>query len=377
MIPMRAYLPSVAAPALLLLVAACAASPAPSPTAAAPAAAPAAAAAPAQAAPSAKDPSALTTTFAPGSPQAALTQAELERDFRQLLEWFPGEWDNQEQVGFAEDQGVPEPARHERIHSIFARVELPEFGKDVFYVQQYTDDDPAKIYRQRIYSFSADWAERAVRLDIFTPKAPAKLVDAHLDPAKLKGLTKKDVTVRPGCEVWWRRQANQFIGNMKPGACSFTSERSGKKITIQDDLILTPEEIWISDRAVDDTGAYVFGNIAGIPHKLRKAKEWVCWMAVPKAPGPDGKPGGWTYANNMRMLDQGGRVWVQTEEAKPRQLGFRIRQVKWPEGTNRDAVTLYVHEKGVTPNLGYAWADPDAKTIGINLKWMQGACRRK
>jgi len=79
--------------------------------------------------------------------------AVLDRDFQTFLEWFPGVYDNQEQVYFEEQLGVPEDERHERIHHTFAPVNLPAFGDHVFYVQQYLDDDPTKIYRQRIYVF--------------------------------------------------------------------------------------------------------------------------------------------------------------------------------------------------------------------------------
>ncbi|HNP64225.1 MAG TPA: hypothetical protein PKH39_09835 [Woeseiaceae bacterium] len=68
--------------------------------------------------------------------------AVLDRDMRSFLEWFPGVYDNQEQVYFENELDVPEDERHERIHHTFAPVELPEFGENIFYVQRYLDDDP-------------------------------------------------------------------------------------------------------------------------------------------------------------------------------------------------------------------------------------------
>jgi hypothetical protein len=52
-----------------------------------------------------------------------------------------------------------------------------------------------------------------------------------------------------------------------------------------------------------------------------------------------------------------------------------MRNVVWAQGPNRPSVVLYVH----TPDdpdraAAYSWADPDAKRIGINLRWMQASC---
>jgi len=76
--------------------------------------------------------------------------AILDKDFRTMMQWFPGVYDNQEQVYFEAEQQVDEALHHERIHHVFAPVDLPAFGEHVFYVQQHLNDDPSDIYRQRI-----------------------------------------------------------------------------------------------------------------------------------------------------------------------------------------------------------------------------------
>ena len=69
--------------------------------------------------------------------------AILDKDFRTMMQWFPGVYDNQEQVYFEVEQEVDEALRHERIHHVFAPVDLPAFGEQVFYVQQHLNDDPS------------------------------------------------------------------------------------------------------------------------------------------------------------------------------------------------------------------------------------------
>ena len=51
--------------------------------------------------------------------------AILDKDFRFMMAWFPGVYDTQEQVYFEVEQGIDEALRHERLHHVFAPVDLP------------------------------------------------------------------------------------------------------------------------------------------------------------------------------------------------------------------------------------------------------------
>ncbi len=294
--------------------------------------------------------------------------AVLDKDFHTMMAWFPGVYDNQEQVYFEQEQEVDEALRHERIHYVFEPVYLPAFGEHVFYVQQHLNDDPAQIYRQRIYTFRPDYEEGAIRLTIHIPNDVASLVDAHLDPTKLSGLSPEQTRVLPGCDVFWRRQSNHFVGYMTPNACSYVSSESGKRIIFNDDLLLTEEALWISDRAQDEEGNRVFGHPTGVPHKNRKARRFECWMTAMQ------RDGEWTFRRGLEIHDQGGMVWLETEEEGPQQVGIKMRNVRWPYGNNRPSLVLYAYRHDEDRAVSYAWADPSAQRIGINLRWMQASC---
>ena len=294
--------------------------------------------------------------------------AVLDKDFRTMMQWFPGVYDNQEQVYFEAEQEVDEALRHERIHHVFEPADLPAFGEHVFYVQQHLNDDPAQIYRQRIYTFQPDYDEGAVRLTIHIPNDVASLVDAHLDPTKLTGLLPEQTRVLPGCDVFWRRQDNHFVGYMRPNACSYVSSESGKRIIFNDDLLLTENALWISDRAEDEEGNRVFGHPTGVPHKNRKARRFECWMTAMQ------RDGEWTFRRGLEIYDQGGMVWLATEEQPPEKVGIKMRNVRWPYGNNRPSLVLYAYRPDEDRAVSYAWADPAAQRIGINLRWMQASC---
>jgi CpeT/CpcT family (DUF1001) len=319
-----------------------------------------------------------TPARAPAAPLSV--RNVLDKDMGQMLQWFAGRYDNDLQVYFDGELNTPQENRNGRIHSIFAPVPLPAFGSNVFYVEQYSDGDPSKIYRQRIYRFSADYTENAVKLEIFAPSPEQATImrGAYADPSKLAALTPANMTLYPGCEVYWRAQQNQFIGYMKPNACRVASRRSGKTLVITDDLVLTDRSLWIADRAVDEAGAYVYGNKAGIPHKLNKARPFTCWTSVLRGArhGDSGLnvPESWQFARDGWIHDQGGELAIKTDETPAREFYVRLRNVEWPYGSNRPSLTMYIHEKGNPRAISYSWADEGATRVGINLRWIQASC---
>jgi hypothetical protein len=229
------------------------------------------------------------------SSQIAFSQ-KLNDDLKRMTSIFEGEFDNFWQV----QKELNDSAKnvHEHIHSIFAKVDVPAFGKDVFYVKQYMDGNPNKIYRQRLYSFSTNPKENAVQLDIYSFPVDSLYYDSHLKPEKLAEISPEKLTTTKGCEVYWKPNGDKFIGYMKDKACSVVSKRSGKRIYSTDSLILDKEQIWIRDEAVDEDGKYVFGHKEKIPHKLKRVNWYKGWISYEK----DGKS---VFMTNQIWHDQG------------------------------------------------------------------------
>jgi hypothetical protein len=109
----------------------------------------------------------------------------------------------------------------------------------------------------------------------------------------------------------------------------------------------------------------------------RRARPYTCWVSVPKAQKKADGSTDWTYFGGQKLHDQGGRFWVPTDDSVPQKFGFKLRNVVWPYGNNKPALTLYVYKSDAPDKAAsYSWADPEAKLIGINLRWLQGSCSR-
>jgi hypothetical protein len=84
-------------------------------------------------------------------------------------------------------------------------------------------------------------------------------------------------------------------------------------------LLLTEEALWISDCAQDEKGKRVFGHPTGVLHKNRKARRFECWMTAIQ------RDGEWTFRRGIEIYDQGGMVWLETEEEAPQQVVIKMR----------------------------------------------------
>lgn len=185
--------------------------------------------------------------------------AALSQDLEEMLAWFPGVYDNIEQIESERQAMLESELRHRHLNHTFYPVEIPGIPGQQLYAQQYQHHDPANLYRQRIYSFEPDLEEGAIRLTIYTPHAPETLTDIHLMPERLAAMQAEDFILKPGCEVFWTRAEDQFEGYLKPKACSYYSTRYETQVYLEETLTLRRDALLLNDRGVDGDGNLVFG----------------------------------------------------------------------------------------------------------------------
>lgn len=241
---------------------------------------------------------------------------------------------------------------------------MPWLGDHVYFVKQFLDNDPQKIYRQRIYNFNINEAERAIQLDILSfsdSETEKKFIMSDKNPELLQTLTINQLKSIPGCEVFWKKENNRFMGYMKERACNFISRRSGKRIFVTDSLMLNDREIWIRDEAEDEDGNYVFGHKLKIPHKLKKVSHYTGWAAAIKEGETD-----MTAIRGLRFHNQGDRQKILFDDGSD--TGFDVRLAQLIYGEDLEILQLVVFKSGEEKVLQYLWADPNSHHIGINIK---------
>ena len=301
----------------------------------------------------------------------------INTNYTRFKRWFGGEFDNNEQVWQQKEDAqktatgkVENPFEH--IHHIFAPISAPLVGSDVYFVKQYLDGDPSKIYRQRAYRFS-EASDGTIKLEIFSFIDEGAQRDLHLKPELAKALTPAMLKAAPGCDVFWRFDAktSAYAGTMNKDACKITSRSSGKPIFINDTLKLTETELWIADIATDEAGKVVWGRTDGQSHRNRKVRYFKGWFYINRA-GIDAKKTDTKFSGGTNVLihTEGGRWPLKFDDGKATGYTLELSQLTY-ENTKTPILKFTLLDDATGKSATYIWSDISASRIGMNLKWFQ------
>jgi hypothetical protein len=290
------------------------------------------------------------------------------RDILILTDWFEGQFDNEEQRWFFTRNGNEGEPPHRRLHAIHKRLNLPQIGEHVFHIQHYLDNDPSNVMRQRIGIFISEPEENAIRMRQGFYKDNDRARDAHLDPSKLDGLTRDDIFFVDGCDVFWVRDADQYVANMQPKACAF-GEGDLYRYSVHR-WTLSAAKLWLVDSSflMSDDSLHV-GMPVDQPFRLRRSKIFECEVTFRNEDGSTARK-----IDGIRMHSQGGLVWFNPDENGD-VYGIRMRDKEYPFYSERPDFLLFsMQKKGQARMVGYALTDVDARRVGFNLGWALGYC---
>jgi hypothetical protein len=301
------------------------------------------------------------------TPATLRRQEVLAKDLADLVAMIGGRWDNDSQAFFEPELGVPPELRRQRVHALVRPLPEVIFGKPAFFVEHRSGSETGAVLRQRVWTFSVDGPRDGVRMDVLAPGPDTVLSEIWTRPEAMAGLSAAGFADVSGCDVLWRRRGGGFSGETRPGGCRITSATGTGSVTLSERHDLT-SGVWdVRDMGVDERGQRLFGAEDGRPSRFERAVSYACWAGLVG----DGAP---PVATGLTIHDRGGEVQV----GDPANGGYRVRlrTVEWPFGTNRPSLTLYLFTAPGEIAEAYAWADPGANRIAINLRTMQASCTR-
>ncbi len=293
----------------------------------------------------------------------------LAKDLSDLAAMLAGRWDNDLQIFFEPELATPADKRHDRLPAIVRPIEGGNFGANSFYVEYRKNGENGPVVRQRVWTLSIDPQLAAIRLATFAPKDGKAFEGAWQDMAKLAAIKGTDFVPVIGCDLIWRRRGEGFGGETRPTACKVVTNSDQRVLTVSERHDLSQNRWEVRDIGVDDRGARVFGAADAVPTKLRRANTFVCWAGVPKGNDRVTVP-------DLVLHDQGGIVSVDLPGGTPNKLRLRLRQIDWPIGQNRPSFTLYILTGDNERADGYAWADPSASRLAVDVGGVQASCTR-
>lgn len=293
------------------------------------------------------------------------------RDLLILVDWFAGDFDNEEQRWYEADprSATAEEERVLRLHVSHRRIEAPEFGEHVFYVEEYKDADPDAVIRQRLVIFTSDLEAGAIRMQQGFFKEADKYLGSNLDPAPLTNLNADDVFFIDDCDVFWTRVAGQFQGAMKAKQCVF-GEGDERRYSVHD-LYLAQDKYWRVDSTflVADDSLFV-GYPQDKPVKMRRAVPFICEVYFYE---PNGES---EHIENLPMHNQGGML-TATRSRDGAQFDVLMRTKEYPYyDTRPDFIYFSIRKSGEMRSIAFSVNDADSRTLGMRTTEVGAFCHR-
>ncbi|WP_350291543.1 chromophore lyase CpcT/CpeT [uncultured Croceitalea sp.] len=298
------------------------------------------------------------------------------RDLLLLSKWFEGEFDNDSQNWYEGRGGWPgkEEEKHERIHVIHTRINAPEIGEYVFYIEEYTGGDSTKVGRQRIVNFKSNAPKETIEMELYFLRDSKKYLGTYATPKVFDGLKKESLFGLDGCNVFFKRIGEQYHGSMKDKSCQF-GEGDLKRYSVHD-MIISENQYWRVDQTylVKDNSFYK-GHPNDIPHKMRKVDWYSCDIAFHEKayylPSEKDK-----RYNDILIHDQGGsRFFENPVDGKTYKVQLREKQYPfYKEGSDFFMVRLI--EKGQRASVALAFAQPDPDKAGFQMGWASCVCEK-
>lgn len=297
-----------------------------------------------------------------------------ERNLLIMAEMLPGIYDNANQAYFDQRRGLPEADRHARITTTITRVEAPAFGDHVYlWVNKSGRGDEAST-SYRIATLAADGESDEVTLRHYFKMGGAIRAD------ELWTLTPGDLRRTEGCDYFFKRRAEHFRGQQREKACRFDWE--GEPVYTANTIEVSNYDLFFVDhKYLVDSDRRITGVASGEPFWLERARVFFCYADIPGVAGGRDIP--FERYDDIELHDRGGVGWFETRDAEPRKLGLTLRRVTWHVNNetggnfNRDSLVLYALEQledGSVKSHSYAFTEPDAERIGMNMQWMLVNC---
>lgn len=295
-----------------------------------------------------------------------------QRYLRVIAELLPGHYDNVNQYYFEGRRRVELADRHARISTTIRRVNAPAFGKHVFLWINETQSPSGSQRSARLATLDFGPGAEEVTMRHFLK------MSGDIDERTLATLKPAELRRTDGCDYFFVRRADHFVGRQRNKTCLF--DWDGQRVYTDNEIQLSRNDLWFFDHKwVVATGQRITGTTSGEPYWLERSRTFQCYADVPGVGGGLNIP--FQRFDDIRLHDKGGSYWFRASTGQ--EIGLNLRAVTWhvlneaSEDFNRNSLVLSVSERlpdGSTKEHGYAFTDPHAERIAINLKWVLANC---
>jgi hypothetical protein len=189
-----------------------------------------------------------------------------ELGLAQMMRWLPGTYNNVAQHDADVKAGK---APHEALAIAIVPIDSPIMGAHAFYLQEMAADDPRRVMVQEILTFEMT-DKGKIKESVAMLVEPRRWRDAHLSPDVLTALVPDDLTPMSGCDLFWTRAPDGFVGVNEPLRCHTASRSSEAAARTELRAELKATELSVSEQSYDASGALTAGRAVDPFYRLRK-----------------------------------------------------------------------------------------------------------
>jgi len=192
-----------------------------------------------------------------------------ELNLAQMMRWLPGTYSNVAQHEADVKAGKPP---HEALAVAIVPIDSPIMGPHAFYMQQMAADDPRRVMVQQVLSFELTDSGK-IKESIATLVEPRRWRDGQLTPELFTAMVLEDLVPMSGCDLFWTRSGEGFVGADEPLRChtaSHTSEAAARTLLVAE---LKSTELALSEQSYDASGVLMQGRAEDPLYRFRKGNE--------------------------------------------------------------------------------------------------------
>jgi CpeT/CpcT family (DUF1001) len=192
-----------------------------------------------------------------------------ELDLAQMMRWLPGTYSNVAQHDADVKAGKPP---HEALAIAIVPIDSPIMGPHTFYLQEMAADDPRRVMLQLVVTF--ELIDRGkIKESLATLVEPRRWRDGQLNPELFTAMVVEDLVPMSGCDLFWTRSGEGFVGANEPLRCHAASHTSEAAARTQLVAELRSTEFALSEQSYDANGALLQGRAEDPLYRFRKGSE--------------------------------------------------------------------------------------------------------
>ena len=197
----------------------------------------------------------------------ASTEPKPDVELLELVQMFPGHYDNTAQAQADLANGVQSP--HEALALDIVPIDAVMIGENVFYMQESIAGDPKRVLGQKLVMFGVV-KKKIVQTD-FALAEPYRWRNGQSNPDLFKSIMTTDVRSTKGCSLRWKRaESGNFEGSNDPKTCHSRAGGAGGIAAIESRAELGPIEYATAELAYDKPGHLVAGRPDEPFYRFRK-----------------------------------------------------------------------------------------------------------